>query len=175
MCFAFLLEVVDASVGMGYGTILTPALLVIGYDPLRVVPAVLVSQLAGDFLAAFFHHKLANVNLSTKSRHLRVAMAFALFSVIGATFAVVVSPHLPKPVINLYIGTMLVVTGLMVLATNQKRRRFSWGRMLCLGSLAAFNKGISGGGYGPLVTSGQVLAGVDTKTAIGVVSFAEDG
>jgi uncharacterized membrane protein YfcA len=40
---AFFLEVVDASIGMGYGTLLTPVLLMIGFDPLQVVPAVLVS------------------------------------------------------------------------------------------------------------------------------------
>ena len=36
---------------MGYETILTPVLLMIGFGPHQVVPAVLVSQLAGDFLA----------------------------------------------------------------------------------------------------------------------------
>lgn len=30
---AFLLEIVDASLGMGYGTILTPVLLMLGFDP----------------------------------------------------------------------------------------------------------------------------------------------
>jgi len=39
--------------------------------------------------------------------------------------------------------------------------------------LASFNKGISGGGYGPIVTSGQILAGVKSKNAIGITSLAE--
>lgn len=42
-----------------------------------------------------------------------------------------------------------------------------------LGLLASFNKGISGGGYGPVVTGGQLLAGVDGKNAIGITSLAE--
>ena len=32
---------------------------------------------------------------------------------------------------------------------------------------------ISGGGYGPLVTGGQVISGVPEKNAIGITSFAE--
>jgi uncharacterized membrane protein YfcA len=39
--------------------------------------------------------------------------------------------------------------------------------------LAAFNKGLSGGGYGPIVTSGQILSGVKSKNAIGITSLAE--
>ena len=39
--------------------------------------------------------------------------------------------------------------------------------------MAAFNKGLSGGGYGPLVTSGQILSGVKGKSAIAITSMAE--
>lgn len=170
---AFLLEVVDSSIGMGYGTILTPVLLIIGFDPLRVVPAVLVSQLAGDFLAAFFHHEFKNVDFSIGSKHFKVAVMLSLLGLIGSIIAVVIAVNLPKPLINLYIGTLFAVTGLIVLATKNKNFGFSWTRVLCLGSLAAFNKGISGGGYGPIVTTGQILAGVKARSAIGIISLAE--
>ena len=170
---AFLLEVVDSSIGMGYGTILTPVLLIIGFDPLQVVPAVLVSQLAGDFLAAFFHHEFKNVDFSIGSEHFKVAVMLSLLGLIGSIIAVVIAVNLPKPLINLYIGTLFAVTGLIVLATKNKNFGFSWTRILCLGSLAAFNKGISGGGYGPIVTAGQILAGVKARSAIGIISLAE--
>ncbi len=42
-----------------------------------------------------------------------------------------------------------------------------------MGFLAAFNKGISGGGYGPVVTAGQVLSGVRGRNAVGITSLAE--
>jgi uncharacterized membrane protein YfcA len=42
-----------------------------------------------------------------------------------------------------------------------------------LGTVAAFNKGMSGGGYGPLVTAGQILSGVKSRNAIGITSLAE--
>ncbi|MCK4578899.1 MAG: TSUP family transporter, partial [Candidatus Marinimicrobia bacterium] len=38
---------------------------------------------------------------------------------------------------------------------------------------AAFNKGISGGGYGPVVTGGMVLSGVNSRNAVGITSLAE--
>lgn len=170
---AFLLEVVDASIGMGYGTILTPVLFMIGFDPLQVVPAVLVSQLGGDFLAAFFHHEFKNVNLSIGSKHFKVAVTLSLLGLIGSVIAVVVAVNLPKLLLSLYIGTLFAVTGLIVLATRNRNYDFSWIRLISLGSLAAFNKGISGGGYGPIVTAGQILAGVKARSAIGIISLAE--
>jgi len=48
------MEVVDAAIGMGYGTILAPVLLMLGFDPFQVVPAVLISQPVGGLLASFF-------------------------------------------------------------------------------------------------------------------------
>ncbi len=170
---AFLLEVVDASIGMGYGTLLTPVLLILGFDSHQVVPAVLVSQLAGDFLSAFFHHQFKNVDLSIGSRHLRVAGALATLSLMGSAIAVVISSVLSALFLTVYIGILLAVAGVIVLTARNKKYGFSWPRLLCLGSLASFNKGISGGGYGPLVTSGQILAGIEVKNAIGIISLAE--
>lgn len=170
---SFLLEVVDASVGMGYGTLLTPVLLLLGFDSHQVVPAVLISQLAGDFLAAFFHHQFRNVNLSIGSRHLNVAVTLGALSLMGAVVAVVISAELPALFLNAYISILLIIAGVIVLVTRNKKYGFSWIRLLSLGSLAAFNKGISGGGYGPLVTSGQILSGIEAKSAIGIISLAE--
>jgi len=45
--------------------------------------------------------------------------------------------------------------------------------MVILSSVASFNKAVSGGGYGPLVTSGQILSGVQSKSSVGITSFAE--
>ena len=55
---AFFCEYLDSSLGMGYGTTLSPLLLILGYDPLQIVPALLVSELITGLSAAFFHQKL---------------------------------------------------------------------------------------------------------------------
>ena len=51
--------------------------------------------------------------------------------------------------------------------------RFSWRKIMGISFLAALNKGISGGGYGPLVMGGQILSGVNAKNAVGITAFAE--
>jgi uncharacterized protein len=64
---ALAFEYIDASIGMGFGTTLTPALLIIGFLPLQVVPAVLLGQLAGGLVGGFFHNKLSNIKLDFRN------------------------------------------------------------------------------------------------------------
>ena len=63
---AFICEYMDSTLGMGYGTTLTPVLLIMGYEPLQVVPAVLVSELFSGLLAGALHHKEGNVDFKPK-------------------------------------------------------------------------------------------------------------
>ena len=170
---ALIAEYVDSTLGMGYGTSLTPVLLLLGYDPTQVVAAVLFSEFISGLLAAASHHKVGNVNFHLGSPHLRVAATLAALSAIGSSAAVVLSVHLPVKATKLYIGFLVSGMGLLILARGRSHRPFSWSRLVFIGTLAAFNKGISGGGYGPLVTAGQIISGVNSKNAIGITSFAE--
>ncbi|NLF02400.1 MAG: sulfite exporter TauE/SafE family protein [Anaerolineales bacterium] len=165
--------IVDASFGMGYGTVLTPVLLLLGFDAVQVVPAVIASQLVGDVLAVFFHHRAKNVDMSIGSSDFKVGMVLALFSLLGSVIAVLFSLKISKFALNLYIGVLVAVVGVVVLISHQKDRDFSWLRLLFLGSIASFNKGLSGGGYGPIVTAGQLLTGIGARAAIGITSLAE--
>jgi uncharacterized membrane protein YfcA len=63
--------------------------------------------------------------------------------------------------------------GIIIVAKHKTRNAFSWKKIMGLGVLASFNKGISGGGYGPLIVSGQILSGVETKNSIGITALSE--
>ncbi len=170
---ALVCEYVDSTLGMGYGTTLTPLLLIAGFEPLQVVPVVLLSELITGFFAAWAHHRVGNVDLRRNSLHFRVAMVLGACSVVGAVGAVLIAVSLPAFYVQLYIGVLVVAMGLIILWKRNGKRAFSWPKIVGLGALAAFNKGISGGGYGPLVTSGQMLSGVNGKNAVGITSLAE--
>ncbi len=169
----FMMEVVDAAIGMGYGTILTPVLLMIGFDPHQIVPAVLISQLIGGLLASFFHHKFKNVDFAMGGEHLKAAIALGVLSAAGAVASVFVAVNLSKFYLSLYIGLLATILGLVVLATRNRKYNFSWSKLIVLGLLAAFNKGLSGGGYGPIVTAGQIMSGVGEKSAVSITLLSE--
>lgn len=194
---AFICEYMDSTLGMGYGTTLTPVLLLFGFSPIMVVPAVLCSELITGLLASFFHHREGNVNLKpstmdifkirnmlsplgyvenfkkTVPLHLKTALLLGICSVIGTVAAVFVAVNIPKFWLKLYIGVLVLLMGVIILICLNRKFRFSWSKMISLGMIASFNKGMSGGGYGPVVTGGQILAGMEGKSAVGITSFAE--
>ena len=169
---AFVFELIDSSLGMGYGTTLTPILLAMGYDPLVIIPAVLFSEMITGFLAGLFHHEFGNVDFHPGSRDFKVMLVLAVLSIIGVVIAVLIAFNIPKWALK-YIGILVLAIGLTILLGRNHQFRFSWKRVGGLGFLAAFNKGMSGGGYGPVVTGGQVLAGIRGRSAVGIASLAE--
>jgi len=169
--FAFACEFIDSSLGMGYGTILTPTLLILGFDPLVVVPAVLLSQAFGGLSASVFHHQFENVSFSKNSMDLKIVLVIAGFGLIATVCGALVSINISKLVLRTYIGLLVSVMGIFVL--RNKPFAFSFRKMAGIGILSAFNKGVSGGGFGPVVTGGQILAGYKHKAAIGVTTLAE--
>jgi uncharacterized protein len=171
--FSFCMELIDSALGGGYGTAMTPILLLYGFTPLQIVPSILLSELITGSLAAFFHHRAKNVSFTRHSSATRVAAVLSLFSVIGSVAAVLLIVKLPTKIITLWIGVIVVSMGIIILWKKKENPVFSWPKIIGLGTLASFNKGMSGGGYGPLVTGGQMLAGVKTKNAIAITSLAE--
>jgi uncharacterized membrane protein YfcA len=170
---AFMCGFVDSSLGMGYGSTLAPLLLVMGYEPAEIVPAVLLSECIAGVLASLLHHEFGNVNLRPGTHDFKTAAVLTGLSIVGVLMAVGVAVNVPSWVVKLYIGILVLSIGLTILKNCQRQVTFSWRRIAGLGFLAAFNKGISGGGYGPVVTGGQVLAGVRGRNAVGIASLAE--
>ena len=170
---AFFCELIDSTLGMGYGTTLTPVLMIIGFGPLAIIPCVLLSELITGITAGLAHHKAGNVNFKRGSIHLKIALVLAACSIIGATIAVFLALNIPTLWLKTYIGLIVLGMGIVILLTLNKDYKFSWKKIIGLGSIAAFNKGMSGGGYGPVVTGGQILSGINSNNAVGITSLAE--
>ncbi|UCH36664.1 MAG: sulfite exporter TauE/SafE family protein [Armatimonadota bacterium] len=170
---AFACEFVDSSLGMGYGTTLTPLLMLLGFGPLRVVPVVLLSEFITGLTAGGFHQSLGNANFRRGSRDRGVVAVLSLAGVVGAIVAVFVAVSISKVALKLYIAVMILAMGILILWRRNHRSSFSWSKIAGLGLISAFNKGMSGGGYGPIVTGGQILSGCEGRTAVGCTSIAE--
>jgi uncharacterized membrane protein YfcA len=166
-------EYLDSSLGMGYGTTLTPLLLIAGFEPLQIVPAVLFSELLTGLAAGAMHHRDGNIDL-LRDRRARLTLGLlAVLSALGAIAAVFVAVKISLFWFSAAIAGIVLAMGLVTVATARRRIRYHAGSILAIGLVAAFNKGLSGGGYGPLVTSGQVVSGVPAKHAVAITSLAE--
>ena len=170
---AFACEFVDSSLGMGYGTMLTPILMLLGYEPFQIVPAVLVSECFTGITGAFCHHNQKNAYFSRSSMDTKVALVLMIFTITSTVAAVWIASLVPQSIVKIWISVIVIGMGVFLIATWRRKPRFSWFKVCGIGALASFNKGVSGGGFGPLVMGGQMLSGIGVKNAVGVTSLAE--
>lgn len=174
-CLSFVAEYVDASIGMGYGTTLTPLLLLLGFEPLHVVPAVLMQQLVCGAVASVGHHAWGNVDLRPGRPAFHSAVLLGASGLLGGVIAARVAIEIAPATMKAITGVVVVAMGGIAAmgALGRLNFVFAWWKTGVLGLVAALNKGFMGGGYGPLVTVGQMVTGTDPRNAVAITSAAE--
>ena len=170
---AFLTAVVDIIFGMGFGLTMTPILLLMGYPPHQIVPALLFSSMIGNLVSPFFHHKFKNVDLSLCSRHFNMSILIGVLGVVGSIVGASISVGISDFYLSLYIGILITSLGLFLLVNKKLKARFSWLKLAFLGLFGSFNKGISGSGFGPIITTGMIVMQVGEKVAVSIQTFSE--
>ncbi len=178
VAIAMFFEFMDASAGMGFGTALTPLLLVVGFDPKQIVPAVMIQQGVAGLVGAFLHREFENVEWKLKpmSETIRLWLIIAIVGCLAVTFsitAVYAYLHVAKIWIKLYVAVLLLMMGVISLYQGRKERPYKPNRMFVFAALAGFNKGVGGGGYGPVVTIGGLISGVPVKSMLAVTAISE--
>ncbi|OGC44934.1 hypothetical protein A2V54_02120 [candidate division WWE3 bacterium RBG_19FT_COMBO_53_11] len=168
---AFFAELLDSSLGMGYGTILSPVLLILGFNPLISIPSILISQAMGGFIAGVFHHQFKNSDFRPGTRDSKIFLAFSVLGVLATVIGALLAVSVSKEFIETYIGLLVLVIGILLIL--RVRFAFSRHKIFGLALLSGFNKAISGGGFGPLTTGGQVIVGHDHKNSVGITTLAE--
>jgi hypothetical protein len=158
---------------MMYGTILSPVLILLGYDPKLLIPAILLSQALGGGIASLRHNKLKNARVfDPKGINMKIASMVGSLGVIATIIGAFVGASIiPKIFLKNYIGVLCIGMGLFVL--SKKKFKFNWEKITALSLLGGFNKAMSGGGFGPIMSSGQIVSGRGPKDSIVTTDFAE--
>ena len=179
---AFIFESMDSMAGMGFGTALTPLLLALGYAPLQIVPTILISEAITGIIDSFFDHEFRNVRYSffplNEATKVSLIMAFCgCCAIFVSIFIGYYCIKLPLDIIKIYVAILVIFMGLsgFIKLKLGKIENIGYKPKLLYGfsALAGFNKGIGGGGYGPVLTMGQIFSGIYEKSATALVSFAE--
>jgi uncharacterized membrane protein YfcA len=156
-----------------YGGVLVPGLLLLGIDARFAAAASLFLQVLVIPLAAGSHYKMGNFNK-------KVALPLVIGGMIGAFIGPFFASALPKDVIARLVSGMIVIVGIIVLATL----RFTGlgvvradndvpnARVGGIGLTAGFSSGISGAGWGPIGVKLLILTRINPKQAIGSSLFA---
>jgi uncharacterized membrane protein YfcA len=163
----------DMCLGMGYGFTVTPILLIIGYDPIQAVPAVLLASFVGGVLSSLFNQLLGNVDFRLAGQAFRTSAMIGGLGSAGAILGALLAVGISKFLLNLYIGLLVTISGIFVLRSKGISFEFSWIKIMAISVLGAFNKGLSGSGFGPIVTTGSLLSGIDEKASVSIQALSE--
>lgn len=168
----FVMEFIDSFLGGGYGTVLTPVFLLLGFALPEIVPMILFSEIITGLIGGSFHHKFGNVDK-------KAVFLVAPFAIMGTLFAIIAVIKVSKFLINLYIGILVLILGILMFIRYWKNRNGNVStkihnkRLPFIGGLIGFNKALSGGGFGPILTGGLSWSGYDPKKAVGSTTLTE--
>jgi uncharacterized membrane protein YfcA len=154
------------SIGV-FGGVLVPGLLLLGVEPRVAAPLSLFLQVLVIPIGATGHHVLGNVRRS-------VAAPLLVGGVGGAVGGALVATSVSQDVVARGVGLVIVVIGIIVLASLRPGRPAPTNRtdpgarpIGIIGAAAGFASGISGAGWGPIGVKLLLLRGVEPRFAIG--------
>jgi uncharacterized protein len=162
-------QMVDGTLGMGYGATSTSFLISFGVPPAISSMGVHVAEMFTTGASAISHYRFKNIN---KKLVLNLLIPGVIGSIVGAyLLADVIDGNVIKPFVAIYmiiLAVIIVIKGLR--KTIQKKKTTQLGLLAIFGG---FMDAIGGGGWGPIVTSTLMGQGRDPRYTIGSVNTAE--
>ncbi len=166
-------QLVDGSLGMGYGVTSATLLVAAGIGPAAASAAIHFSELGTTLVSGLSHHTLGNTDWRTVGVLALPGFAGAFA---GATLLVNLDADVAVPV----VASILVVLGTYVTWRFLSPRRLHFGpapgaRLLApLGLFAGAVDSLGGGGWGPVGTSTLLASGrLEPRKVVGSVDTAE--
>ncbi len=167
----FIAQMVDGSLGMGYGTISTTFLLAYGVNPAIVSSRVHSARVFSSGVSGYSHHRFGNINKKLFRSLVIPGIAGAMTGATLAVFAQKYSGYIriPLSVYTLYLGYFILKKAFKKKQNKSgKIKRAGW-----LATIGGFTDSFAGGGWGTLVTSTLVSKRKSPRYVIGSVCLAE--
>jgi uncharacterized protein len=166
----FLAQMVDGSMGMGYGTISTTFLLANGVNPAIVSSRVHTARVFSSGVSGYSHHRFGNIN---KKLFRTLVIPGVIGALLGATLAFYgqkysVYVRIPLSIYTLYLGYFIVKKAFRKKNQQYKIKGAGW-----LASAGGFMDAFAGGGWGSLVTGTLISKRRNPRYVIGSVCLAE--
>ena len=166
----FLAQMVDGSMGLGYGTISTTFLLAYGVPPAIVSSRVHSARVFSSGVSGYSHHRFGNIN---KKLFRAIVVPGIVGAVLGATMAYFGQTYakyvrIPLSMYTIYLGYYILRKAFARRNPKDKVRRAGW-----LASVGGFTDAFAGGGWGTLVTSTLISKRRNPRYVIGSVCLAE--
>lgn len=169
----FAAQLVDGSLGMGYGVTSSTLLILAGLTPAAASASVHFSELGTNLASGVSHWKLRNVDWRVVAR---IAGPGAVGAFLGATVLSSLSTEAAAPVMAVILAALGLYIIIRFLAGFRPRLRSQVGLKFLapLGLFAGFIDATGGGGWGPVATPALISDGrMEPRKVIGSVDTSE--
>ena len=166
-------QLVDGSLGMGYGVTSSTLLVLAGLTPAAASASVHFSELGTNLASGVAHWRLRNVDWRVVAR---IAGPGAVGAFLGATVLSAVSTDFAAPLMSAILaalGVYIIIR--FVLGVRPSLKRALTLKFLApLGLFAGFVDATGGGGWGPVATPALLVDGrMEPRKVIGSVDTSE--
>lgn len=164
----FVAQLIDGTLGLGFGVISSSVLLGQGYAPALVAASVNAAKIPTSGTAALSHFLHKNFDK-------KVVIAVALFGSLGGILGMLLLTSLKGKGLTVLTSGYLVLIGWLLIwrglrGSAPRILPAAWKRMI--GFCGGLIEGI-GGSWGPIVTTGLLGSGMESRYAIGSSNMAE--
>lgn len=166
-------QLVDGSLGMGYGVTSTTLLVLAGLTPAAASASVHFSELGTNIASGLSHWKLRNVDWRVVAR---IAGPGAIGAFLGATLLSSLSTEAAAPLMAAFLAALglYVLIRFVVGRKPTLRRQLTFKFLAPLGIVAGFVDATGGGGWGPVATPALLADGrMEPRKVIGSVDTSE--
>ncbi len=168
-------QLINSSLGMGYGVTSTSALLAVGTAPALASATVNLSQVGSQLVSGYAHWRFGNVDWDVVRR---IALPGAVGAFAGALFLSWLSTEVARPfmaVILLALGAYILVRFTLWGVPRRRRdHRIRTSVLTPLGLVGGFMNSTGGGGWGPIGTTSLLATGrLTPRMVVGSISAAE--
>src|SRR6202044_1954404 len=166
----FLAQMVDGSMGLGYGTISTTFLLAYGVSPAIVSSRVHAARVFSSGVSGYSHHRFGNIN---KKLFRALVIPGVIGAIIGAALAIFGQQYaswvrVPLSLYTIYLGYYIIRKAFRKNKGTEKIKRAGW-----LAASGGLMDAFAGGGWGSLVTSTLISKRKSPRYVVGSVCLAE--
>ena len=170
----FLAQLVDGSLGMGYGITSSTVLIFIGLSPAAASASVHIAKIGTGASSGLAHHRFGNVDWQVARR---IALPGAIGAFVGAILLSGLSTASSRPIsssllflLGIYVLIRFLKGGLRPLRKGVPRLRF----LIPVGLVGGFVDATGGGGWGPVATPALLADGrLAPNRVVGTVSASE--
>ncbi|MEN8707229.1 MAG: sulfite exporter TauE/SafE family protein [Nocardioides marinisabuli] len=170
-----LAQLVDGTLGMGFGVTSATVLLALGVAPATASAATHAAKLPTTLISGLSHWRVGNVD---KAVLVRVAIPGAIGGFLGAVVLTSISLAAAKSgmaALLLFFGAVILVRfgfGLRIIPTPKSGHTARW--LSPIGLLGGFVDATGGGGWGPVVTpSLMTVTSHEPRKVVGTTNAAE--